>query len=517
MTDRLRDFKFKGRDSDAARNRRRENVVELRRTSKNEQMMKRRNFVATDDVKPLGESSQNILEENTHMDLPQMIVAMQSPDIATNLAGTVACRKLLSKGHNLPIDNVIEAGLVPRLVQFLARDDNSKLQYEAAWALTNIASGTSEQTTAVVEANALPYLIKLLSSNDEDTVEQAIWCIGNIAGDGPHYRDMSLTAGLLQPLIYLLSNSPKLSLQRNATWVLANLCRGKNPQPSFEAVQNAIPTFVSLLASDDQDTVVDAVWGLSYLCDGEYRRIQAVIDAGAIAPLVTLLASPVSQLQLPAIRCLGNLVTGDDMQTQQVVDSGALPIFARLLASHKENIRKESCWALSNITAGTQPQIQAVIDHNLIPLIVKALADGDFRTQKEAAWALANITTSGTIHQISYIVGQGCIKPLVDLLDRDDSKIILVCMDAIGRILEAGKQPDGSNPVCEWLEEAGGVSLIEQLQDHENEEIYNKALEILETHFAEEDEEDTGMLVPDASGTSFNFATPVLAQGGFDF
>jgi len=450
-----------------------------------------------------GISLGNVAERLQELDV--LVAAVRSNDPAKQLDATTKFRKLLSIEHNPPIQDMIDAGVVPRLVEFLSFNDNPQLQFEACWALTNIASGSSDQTRYVIEAGAVPLFKDLLLSPNDDVREQAIWALGNIAGDSPQCRDFILSHGVMEPLLHNLVESSKLSMLRNATWTLSNFCRGK-PQPPWNLVSCALPTLARLVHSTDDEVLTDACWALSYLSDGPNERIQAIIETGIARRMVELLLHTSFSVQTPALRMVGNIVTGDDVQTQIIINVSVLPCLLALLSSPRKGIRKEACWTISNITAGNRSQVQAVIDAQIIPRLVNLLQHSDFDIKKEAAWALSNATSCGSPEQIRYLVDCRIIEPMCELLMNTDARIILVGLEALENILKIGEKDSketGINEYATIVEECHGLDKLEQLQNHQNQEIYEKSVNILETYFAAEEEDQN--VSPNINNGSFHF------------
>ncbi|EPS69743.1 hypothetical protein M569_05021, partial [Genlisea aurea] len=488
-------------DAEDGRRKREENMVEIRKSKREESLLKKRREGMHHQHPQYAASLFPSTLDSKLENLPSMVDGVWSNDSRLQLEAVAWFRKLLSIDRTSPIEEVIQSGVVPRFVEFLSREEFPQLQFEAAWALTNIASGTSDNTKVVIDHGAVPLFVNLLSSPNDDVREQAVWALGNVAGDSIQCRDLILGHGSLLPLISQLNANARLSMLRNATWALSNLCRGK-PQPPFEHVRPALSALRHLIHSSDEEVLTDACWALSYLADCESDRIKAVVDSGVCPRLVELILHPSPTVLTPALRTVGNIATGNDEQTQSIVDCGALPCLVKLLTHHHEkSIQKEACWTVSNITAGNKEQIQAVIDAGLIPPLVNLLHNAYFDVKKEAAWAISNATSGGTHEQIVYLVKQKCIQPLCDLLNCPDPKIVVVSLEALHNILKVGESEKirngDANHFARLVDEADGLEKIENLQSHNNNEVYVKALMLLEAYWVEdEDGEDASALPP---------------------
>uniref|UniRef100_A0A2K6UG20 Importin subunit alpha n=1 Tax=Saimiri boliviensis boliviensis TaxID=39432 RepID=A0A2K6UG20_SAIBB len=470
--ERLRKFKYRGKDASLRQRQRMAVSLKLRKAKKDEQTLKRRNITSFCPDTP---SEKTAKEVAVSLTLGEIIQGVNSSDPALCFQATQTARKMLSQEKNPGLKLVVEGGLIPRMVEFLKPSLYPCLQCEAAWALTDIAAGTSEHSPAVVERGAIQPLMALLSSPNLAVCEQAVWALGNIASDCPEFRDKIISSSAIPHLLALISHTLPITFLRNIMWTLSNLCRHKNPYPCDTAVKQILPALLHLLQHHDSEVLSDARWALSYLTDSCSNRISQVVDTGVLPRLVVLLNS-------------------SELNTQRAIDTGTLNMVPQLLQHSKPSIQKEAAWALSNLAAGPCQHIQQLLAYDSLPPLVAVLKHGEFKVQKEAIWTVANFVTGATMDQLIQLVHSGILEPLVNLLTAPDVKIVLIILDVISFILEVAEKLSEKEHVCLLIEELGGIDRIEALQLHEKRQISLLALNIIEKHFSEE--EDESLMLP---------------------
>lgn len=165
----------------------------------------------------------------------------------------------------------------------------------------------------------------------------------------------------------------------------------------------------------------------------------------------------------------------------------------------------------------------------LLATVIQRLENDEYDVKKEAAWVLANIlhgfaaeSSAVNAQRATTLVTLGAIPGMVKMLEVNDAAIQKLMLEAVGTMLEAGetvaKSKGGDNPFLVPFDEAEGVDKLEALQEHTNEEIYEKAVALLEKFFGSDDDDDENLLPQTAANDAFSFgATPQTAQVGFAF
>jgi hypothetical protein len=209
-----------------------------------------------------------------------------------------------------------------------------------------------------------------MDSQIQEIQEQALWAVGNIAGDSVKVRDRVIQKRGLEKIIKHFSTAERTTLIKHCVWAISNFCRSK-PAPEYELMKPTIDLVIRAMykLEGDYEFLVDACWILSYMTEHHKKSIKKILETNIMSKFLLFLSYPVVYIQLPILRILGNVVAGNAAQTQMVVDSGCLVQLKKTIVHEKRSIRKETCWIISNIAAGTQQQIEALIVNDFLPIL----------------------------------------------------------------------------------------------------------------------------------------------------
>lgn len=364
---------------------------------------------------------------------------LRSDNPISQLAGMKDMTTLLAR-NDAPTQQVVDSGVVPRVVELMRTSDDVTLQQQGCLFVSNIANGTFGQKKALVDANTLEVLIALVGSHDKTLRDQAAQALGVVAGECVEFRDRALKAGAVPAVLATLTGENSIAFLRIATRVL-RLLSSHAPAPELKLLLAALPHLAQLIMSQDDMVLRDGCVALHNIAHGSNDRIQAVLDTLAGRRVIELLLHPDTSVQSAALAVTGDLCSGNRVQVQSMVNFGVLLALNTLLASAKPGVVKAACAVLLSIAATGDDQIQAAIDAGVFPTVVRLLRASDKSVCEAAIRTISTTMKRGNQAQLSYLVQrEHVVLVLTQLLDLDDARICQEVLNSLEALLNAGQR-----------------------------------------------------------------------------
>ncbi|XP_050095060.1 importin subunit alpha-like [Anopheles aquasalis] len=252
--------------------------------------------------------------------LKEIMQYIQSGETKKELTALRAADKMLDDEKNKSkfnsiINKMIAQGMVSSCVEYLVAFDRPTLQREAASVLSCIAMyGESDQWKVVIEANAIPRMIDLLSYPSRKLTLSITTALIRIACVDPEARDTVLEYEIVEAIISILRNAnTSISRQIHLIELIEALCWDcEATPPPFECIEPLIPVLTELLDHESRQVVIDACMALSKITERKHLdaiKVASVVAAGAVPKLLRVLGSDASaSTREQAVECVGNLV-----------------------------------------------------------------------------------------------------------------------------------------------------------------------------------------------------------------
>ncbi|KAG9046215.1 hypothetical protein FS837_004847 [Tulasnella sp. UAMH 9824] len=443
-------------------------------------------------------------EENNDLELDSFITEdrkiitgilsdIRSDDRRTRLVATIKIRRLLQcRPPYGGVQPVINSGLVPTLVEMLSVDDK-KFRAEAAWIVSIITAGTSEQIATVVEAGAIPKLVAMFPRDGTDVQLKVLWALGNIGGDSERFRDMVVEAGGIQPPLDVLDAPKKHTekMRNTASRVLNFYLIPRHVEFGLDVTSKMIPILAKFLRGASEDvrysTLGYAVKALDQLCANE-AAAELTITTGILPRLVELCTAGSTDLQYNAIRCVGRFTAGSEASTDAAIEAGFLGALKSCIFHYKAMIRENACRAASNVAAGSLSQVHALLKAGLLSILVTVVGDKQEvqKARNEATWALANLVTTALVHPelVDPLIEGNCVEALSEAMATHNIPTQRLAVQSLQKLLDIESR--NQDRISELFKSADGIARLRALRDQKStrgSEVGRTAHEILREHY----------------------------------
>ncbi|KAG9021352.1 hypothetical protein FS837_007328, partial [Tulasnella sp. UAMH 9824] len=356
-------------------------------------------------------------------------------DRSLRLKATIKIRRLLTSEKEESLQPVLDSGVLPAILYMLSLDDLEFLS-EATWILVNTTAGSSEQTSRVVEAGALPKLISLFPTATGAIKENVLMTFGNTMGDSEHLRQVAIREGGFELALAVLRvpEDHSTGCVATAAWTVANaLTQDSGDFPEDRLVAEMIlvlTTFIRNQGGDVSEPLTEVVRALRQL--SVHRDVKAAISASGVTHQIIGLCTELDKpLREDAFRLAIHIGGGDETSVKALLQASALDYYAAQQAQSRKS-------ALENIAS---PPEQALTEFPLLPRILQILSGSTDpgRLRSEAAGLTLDLDqiAARNLEIFDLMVEASYLEALSQALLSDDSDRLGINLHALEQILNA--------------------------------------------------------------------------------
>ena len=323
------------------------------------------------------------------------LLASDSPETQEHAVGALLFLASNDEGARL-------TSVVRRLVGVIdAR--NASAQMKAASALAVLSSRSVATRTAIMQAGAIPPLVRLLGdglrTQSDTPQERAAAVLADLARSAEGVEGIVASGGV-SPLVQMLASSSERAQIAAASALFYLASMGDNRADIIFA--GGIPRFVALLSDGCLEAQRHSAAALFQLSNTAHSK-TAIVQAGAIQPLVDMLRalgakSPEDQdsaksaeAQESVTAVLSDLARSKQDNKAAIVEAGGIPPLITALSSPSSGVVRHATtllWALTQGLTSSEYKMK-LLDAEAVPLLV-ALLDKD-GTHESQGYAVATL------------------------------------------------------------------------------------------------------------------------------
>mmetsp|Transcript_73043 Transcript_73043/g.121940 ORF Transcript_73043/g.121940 Transcript_73043/m.121940 type:complete len:1878 (+) Transcript_73043:80-5713(+) len=361
-----------------------------------------------------------------------------------NAATQAAAAQLMSAmlNHDEYREMLVDGGLVEPLLS-VVRSSNSEAKSNAVGAissLTVVESGRHQ----VRAAGGLGVLLDVLLSTTVEAVQDATCqVLANMCEDQTDDWRQLLQSGAVFPLVSMMS-STNTSLQENALTLLAML--GSHTECCDQlADSGSMPSLAVLLGSNKAEVQRAALALAQQLCGSSRRACDAMLEAGSAAPLAAMLLSSSNgntEVIAAVLECLLHLTNSGLTQAQIAVRNvGAVPHLIQLMNHESQRISEVAASLVSSLCPGDMQNAEQLFESGGLVMLAEHLNSREERAQLQAVSALSQLSSDPL--QAKAIVENGCLNPLLELLEHPNQELKSYAAIAFGNLCNSNSIPAG--------------------------------------------------------------------------